>query len=116
MATIVLLSTADLSMTLTYLRSVGMGEANPLARYVMSFNSPALLALWKFASVGVACLIFHIARHKRCGELACWACLAVLSALTLHWIDYSSQVQLLTAQLHVAQQGDPLGTWVQMAE
>lgn len=44
-ALIALLSLADLFMTLTFLRTVGMSEANPVARMVMSYGSPTYLVV-----------------------------------------------------------------------
>ena len=63
-ATIVVLSLSDLYMTLAHLRSVGMGEANPLARIVISYNSPALLSAWKCSCVALAAMILILARFQ----------------------------------------------------
>ncbi len=115
MAAIVLMSAADLYMTLTHLSGVGMGEANPIARWVMSYGSPWLLGVWKFGCIGLACLIFTIARYRRSGEIACWTCLAVLTALTVHWIAYSAEASTLTPQMHIIASGEA-ANWVRMGE
>ncbi len=99
-ATIIVLSFADLYMTLAHLGSAGMGEANPLARMVISYQSPALLSLWKCACVGLAALILILARFRRSGEVACWTCCCVLTALTIHWFNYSSEAAGLTRQIN----------------
>src|SRR5262245_27522846 len=54
-AAIALMSAADLYITLVYLKSGGMSEGNPLARWVMATGSAGALAGWKLVSVGVAC-------------------------------------------------------------
>lgn len=113
MLAIVLMSVADLYMTLTHLNSVGMGEANPIARWVIGYGSPWLLGIWKFGCIGLACLIFAIARHRWSGEVACWACFAVLTGLTLHWMAYSAEASALTPQMHLIAAGEA-SNWVRM--
>lgn len=110
---IVLLSLGDLWMTLTHLKGAGMGEANPIARYVIGFNSPALLAAWKCATVALACIIFVWARHRRTTEAACWACAGVLAALTVGWIQYANEAHKLTSTLPCVAQMES-GVWVSM--
>lgn len=105
------MSLADLSMTMTYLRSVGMGEANPLARYVMSLQSPGLLAAWKCVSVAAACVIFVWARKRWTTEAACWGCVFVLTALCIRWIHYSHEATALTPNLQTVLESDTSG-WV----
>ncbi len=90
--TIAVLSLADLYFTLLYARTVGMSEANPIARMVMSFNSPALLALWKCATVAGACLIFWCFRHKAATEAAAWSCGLLLAGLTVWWSLYTQHM------------------------
>jgi hypothetical protein len=94
---ILLLSAGDLVMTLIYLRGVGMLEANPVARVVMSFNSPAMLAAYKLATVGFTVGILYCARRTRYGEGAAWICCGVLACLTLHWARYIDTVSRLGA-------------------
>ena len=114
-ATIVVLSMADLYMTLTYLRGAGMGEANPLARLVISYNSPLLLGVWKCACVFIACVFLALARHRWSGEAASWACCVVLTALTVHWAMYSAEAAALTNQIATMQSdGDAPADWVSM--
>lgn len=115
MVAIVLMSIADLYMTLTHLNGVGMGEANPLARWIIGYGSPWLLGLWKFACIGLACLIFTIARHRWSGEAACWACCAVLTALTMHWMAYSTEASALTTHMHLIAAGEA-SNWVRIGD
>lgn len=98
-AGILLLSFADLYMTLVHLRGTGMIEANPLARGVIALNSPAALILWKGATVGLAASILYYARRRPTAELAAVFCCAVLCWLTVQWARYNSQVSLFTAEV-----------------
>ena len=114
-ALIALLSLADLFMTLTFLRTVGMSEANPVARMVMSYGSPTYLVVWKLASIAVASTVFWLARRRRLAEAGCWVCVAVLVWLTVRWIHYSQEVETATPLIHVLASGE-CPTWVTMAE
>lgn len=89
---IVALSIGDLVMTLTYLTHGGMLEANPIARSVMAFQSPALLAGWKLGSLALAAAIFFTARKTRTGEAGAWFCLCVLGWLTIRWTVYNDHM------------------------
>ncbi len=110
--TIIVLSVADLYMTLAHLRSAGMGEANPLARMVISYQSPLLLSLWKLACVGLASLIFVLARYRRSAEAACWVCCLVMTALTVHWIQYSNEAAACTMEISNLTGADRPADWV----
>lgn len=112
---IVLLSFADLYMTLTHLRSAGMGEDNPIARFVMSYGSPMLLGAWKAACVCLACLILIIARFRRSAELACWVCCGVLTLLTVRWAHYSTEASAFTAQINSSLIDGHSANWVTMS-
>ena len=104
-------------MTLAHLRSAGMGEANPLARMVISYQSPMLLSLWKCACVGLAALILILARFKRSGEVACWTCCFVLTALTIHWFNYSTEAAGLTRQINdMSTSPDRPANWVTIGQ
>jgi hypothetical protein len=102
-------------MTLAHLRSVGMGEANPLARFVISYNSPALLSAWKCACVALAALILILARFRRSGEIACWVSTVVLTALIIHWISYSIEASKYTDAISTLGPDDQGANWVMMA-
>ena len=68
---VVLLSLADLYMTLVHLMSFGMIEANPLARGIMAYGSPAALVVWKLVTVLTAVGILFYARRKASAKLNC---------------------------------------------
>ena len=88
-AAMVLMSLADLQITMTYLQSVGMGEGNPVARWVIEHGSPALLVVWKCASIALAALVFIRYREKRIAEGASWLSCAVLGWLLVQWSAYA---------------------------
>ena len=107
------LSVAELYLTLMHLTSIGMSEANPIARLVMSANSPGVLIAWKLTSVGAACLAFYAGRKKLVGEAAAWFCCAVLIWLTLRWGEYSTELAKISPQMQLLHQVDA-GQWVTM--
>jgi hypothetical protein len=111
---IAVLSIADLHMTLVHLTSIGMSEGNPIARLVMSTNSPGMLIAWKMTSVGAACLAFYAGRKKLVGEVAAWFCCAVLVWLTLRWGEYSTELASVFPQVHLLHSADT-AQWVKMS-
>jgi hypothetical protein len=86
---IAVMSIADLLITLTYLRNGGMGEANPLARWVLNFGSANILIVWKILTVVTACTIFVATRRSRAAEIGAWCCCLVLTWLSVRWMAYS---------------------------
>lgn len=114
LAAITLLSLGDLYMTLSYATSSGMFEVNPLARFIMSFGSPALVASWKLGSMLLACTIFYWARRSRYTEMSVWGCTLVLSWLTCHWGAYMDQVHEINQDLALVENRVTDATWVSM--
>ncbi len=110
---IAVLSLADLHMTLEHLTSIGMGEANPIARLIMSANSPAALIAWKLTSVIAACLAFYAGRRKLVGEAAAWFCCLVLIWLIFRWDAYATELASVCPQIHFLNQADAT-LWVTM--
>jgi hypothetical protein len=90
---IVVLSLADLAITLTYLRANWMMEANPLAAYIIrTTQSPWALAAFKCCTVGVcAALLFHL-RRFRSGEVAAWCGIGVLTIMAMMWHAYADHL------------------------
>jgi hypothetical protein len=111
---ITLLSLGDLYLTLTYATSMGMYESNPLARFIMSFGSPALVATWKIGSLLLACTIFYWARRSRYAEMGVWACTLLLAWLTCHWGAYMDQVHEIDQNIALVEARHIDGTWVTM--
>lgn len=114
LAGILLLSLADLYMTLLYLKSFGMAEVNPFARAIIEHNSPAGLILWKLCTVSLAIGILFYARRRATAEFAALFCCGVLLWLTLRWASYNTQVSDYTRDLNsiAASPDDP--AWVSM--
>jgi Domain of unknown function (DUF5658) len=111
---VVLLSLADLYMTLEHLMNFGLLEGNPVAREIMAHGSPAAVILWKLVTVGFAVGVLFWARRRAAAEAAAVFCCLVLTWLTCRWSAYNDQVSRLTQGL------DELGAvdeprWVTMA-
>ena len=94
---VMIISLADLDMTLAYAASGGMIEANPLARAVMSYGSSGVLAVWKIASVALCVGILFRTRSRRSAEIATWACFLVLVWLSFRWEKYNEQMPLIAS-------------------
>ena len=90
---ILVLSVADLYVTLEHLRTVGMLEANPIAAYLIRTTGSAwVLAAYKMATVGVCLtLLFRLRRHGE-GEFAAWCAVVILTALSLMWHTYAEEL------------------------
>lgn len=89
---IVVLSLADLLLTLTYSTTCGMTEVNPVAQLFMAHGSVLGLVLWKFATVGLSAALFWRMRNHRTAELGAWLGVMVMTWLTCHWISYNAEV------------------------
>lgn len=111
---ILALSLADLYCTLIYLHSGGMGEENPVARWLMGHGSPLPIILWKLGTVGLACCILAGLRHKRLGELGALLCCTILVWLTFRWNEYNHHAGELTSVIHTVAETSP--RWVQMGD
>jgi hypothetical protein len=112
---VVVLSLADLYMTLVHLMSFGMIEANPLARGIMAFGSPAALIIWKLVTVMMAAGILFYARKRRVAEVGAVFCCCVLTWLTGRWIAYNAQVGRWTGEMH-SLAGVNAPDWVTMSD
>lgn len=106
LAASLLLGLGDLWMTLTYATNMGMLEANPLARVIMSTESPTAVIAWKLATtlVGLG-ILFHL-RRTRHAEIGAWIVFAALTALTIHWLNYSTLIASLGADVHTLAMAD----------
>ncbi|TVQ64386.1 MAG: hypothetical protein EA379_01640 [Phycisphaerales bacterium] len=92
---IVLMAWSDLSQTLSYIRSVGMVELNPLARAVIEQGGVPGLTIFKLLSVTLCVGILLSLRRRVQAELCAWVCVAGMLALTAHWLNYNNNVHLL---------------------
>lgn len=87
---IVLLSAGDLVATITHLQTIGMVEANPIARWLIdTTRSPWALAVYKIASVSICVTLLYRLRHHAQGEIAAWTGALILMALVVYWGIYA---------------------------
>ncbi|MFZ4573837.1 MAG: DUF5658 family protein [Phycisphaerales bacterium] len=98
----------DLYMTLTFALSVGMIEANPIARELLQEHPVAVLVIWKLATLAFFGSVLYFARKTRVGEIAAWACFFIMGGLTVHWLSYTTRVSGFTAEFAaLAMSDDP---------
>jgi hypothetical protein len=87
---VIVLSIADLIVTLAFLRANWMMEANPIAEYIIrTTQSPIALILFKCLTVGVCAALLYRTRHFRSGEVAAWSAVAVLAVMCVMWRSYA---------------------------
>jgi len=87
---IVVLSVADLAVTLAYLRANWMMEANPIAVWLIeTTQSPWALGAFKMATVTVCALLLWCQRRHIAGEIAAWCAVGVLAIMSVMWHNYS---------------------------
>ena len=105
---VVLLSLADLFLTLTYLTTVGMSEGNPIALWLLqSTGSVWPLAIYKGLTVAICVTLLYRNRYRRQSELASWCAMMILVTLTIWWNQYSHyQPMLPFAEDHIVMVGD----------
>ena len=91
-AGIIVLSLADLLITIAFLRANSMMEANPIAAYLIRLTQSAwVLAAYKALTVLICvALIFKVRRHLA-GEVAAWCALGILTVMAVMWGQYSQQ-------------------------
>ena len=97
---ILLVSLADLALTLTFLTSVGMAEANPLARAVIGTGSVAAVVGFKLALSAVAVTLLWITRKTHTGEVGAWLGALIMGWLLIRWDAYITQSHVFTVALH----------------
>jgi len=112
LAGVVVLSLADLVITLTHLKTTGMMEANPIAAFlIQSTQSGVALTCFKLLTVGICVALLFVLRHRFEGELAAWCAVAILAGMSLQWHVYSSHFQN-PAEVMVAQAGGYGDGWL----
>lgn len=108
---IALMSAVDLYLTLLYVTNTGMNEMNPLARAMMEYQSPGLLALWKFATVALSLGILIVIRTRRSAECGAWVGCFVLGWLMSHWVVFIHETRDMNLEImQEIASGDP--TWI----
>ena len=105
---VILLSLADLFLTITYLTTVGMSEGNPIAQWLLqSTGSIWPLAIYKGLTVAICVTLLYRNRHRRQSELAAWCAMLILVTLSIWWNQYSHYQPLLPfAEDHMVMVGD----------
>lgn len=88
LAAVVLAGAADLALTLFFMSTDGLNEANPIARWIAGFG-PAPLAGFKCATLALAVGLLWRARHRCSARIAAWLCLAMLLAVGERWRQYT---------------------------
>lgn len=111
---IAVMSGADLYLTLLYVTHTGMNELNPLARAMMDYQSPAILALWKAGTVVISIGILILIRKQRSAELGAWIGCLVMGSLMFHWQGYIETSKGLGLEMAEAQsRHNP--SWIMMS-
>jgi hypothetical protein len=118
MLAMTLMGTADLLCTLTYMRTSGMLEANPLARLVLATGDAQQLVMFKALTILLTCGTLYLARRHRQAELSAWACTTMMLVLTLHWINYNRSVSAFTNDMAVLAMsgGEFEPMWIKLEE
>ena len=102
---VVVLSIADLGVTLLHLKSRGMIEANPVAAWIIAHTgSGVFLTAYKALTVAICVgLLFHLRRHVE-GEIGAWFALLILAAVSFQWFQYTREIGVIT-DIALARQG-----------
>ena len=96
---ILILSAADLLLTVIHLQHFGLAEANPIVIFlVQSFQSLWVLAAFKLATVTLCLGFLFRARHHVVGEFGAWLGTIILTVVLMVWYDYSDTVEELYIQ------------------
>jgi len=85
---IAVMSGVDLYLTILYVTHTGMNEMNPLARAMMEYQSPVILAIWKTGTVAISVGILLLIRKQRSAELGAWIGCLVMGWLMIRWVGY----------------------------
>lgn len=113
-ALIAAMSVIDLYLTILYVTHTGMNEVNPLARAMMEYQSPAVLGLWKAATVTLGVGILAFIRKKRSAELGAWVGCLILGLLMTHWVAYIHEHARITeGPVQIEAMGDPNFVYMQ---
>jgi Domain of unknown function (DUF5658) len=111
---IAVMSGADLYLTLLYVTHTGMNELNPLARAMMDYQSPAILALWKAGTVVISIGILILIRKQRSAEFGAWIGCLVMGSLMFHWQGYIETSNALNIEMAQAQ-NQHNSSWIMMS-
>lgn len=96
---IALMSLVDLSCTLTYMRTSGMIELNPLARQMIAIGQAPQLIMFKLFTTMLSCGALYLARRNPRAELCAWVCAGLMVWLMIHWVVFNQNVHAFTDDL-----------------
>ena len=115
---ILILSAADLLLTIFHLQHFGLAEANPIVVYLVeSFQSLWVLAAFKLATVALCLGLLFSARHHVAGEFGAWLSTIILTVVLMVWYDYSDIAEELYLQGHSQTDNvDPMLTLTQVSD
>lgn len=119
---VAMMGVADLLCTLTYMRISGMMEANPIARHMIALNGVSQLVMFKLLSILLCSTALYYGRFFRRTEICAWGCIAVMGALTAHWLQYNRSVSALTNEIavialhHGGPETDVGARWISLAD
>jgi len=114
-AAMLLMGLADLQLTLTYMRSVGLIELNPIAREMVEIGGARQLVMYKLLSIAMSAGVLYLLRRHALAERCAWASCALLLALTMHWVRYNDAA-IENPAAAVAQLAAPDHRWVTLAD
>jgi hypothetical protein len=113
LAGVVLLSLADLVVTLAYIQANWMMEANPLASWIIHNTEPvssgltaAALGAFKIGTLTVCVAVLFRLRRHMAGEVAAWTAVGVLTVMSVMWHHYAAHFDQADAVMlaHMCQQ------------
>lgn len=91
---ILLLSAADLIITLAFLKANSMMEANPIAVWLITYTQSAwALSAFKASTVGVCVAVLLRYRASWASEAAAWCAVAILAVMSVMWREYSNHFE-----------------------
>ena len=112
LAGVVLLSLADLAITLTHLSTTGMLEANPIAAFLVETTQSAwALASFKLLTLAVCVSLLFVLRKRWEGEAAAWVAVLILAGLSVQWHAYSKHFDD-PKEVMMAQSGNYGDSWL----
>lgn len=82
-----LMGLIDLGVTLHYMATTGMCEANQIARTVAA-GGPAALIVFKLASIATYSSIIMSCRRRWTAEIGAWVAVCIMTTVLLAWLVY----------------------------
>lgn len=110
-----LMGLTDLLCTLAYMRTSGMVEMNPLARWIAVEGGTAGLVAFKLSTLGISAGILFALRYRRIAERCAWMGAVCMLALTAHWVHYNAHIPGMTSLMNELAATSP-PEWVRLGE